>query len=126
MTRGFGCGALALALLALAGCIPAPTMGSGAFRDAEAATRKLQRGVSTQDDVEHLLGAPNGEGAAQFWNEAAPRAVWYYEDDRASETTLRLDGVHTNYRQQILFIFFKGKTFDGYLWSDVSVPAKGR
>lgn len=100
-------------------------MGTGAFHEAEAATRKLVRGVSTKDDVEHLLGAPNGEGAARFWNEAAPRAVWYYEDDRASGTELRPDGVHTNYRQQILFIFFKGKAFDGYLWSDVSAPAQG-
>lgn len=118
--------ALALAALALAGCVPAPTMGTGAFRDAARATQTLVRGVSTKDDVEHLLGVPNGEGAALFWNQPSPDDIWYYEDDRTSGGELRLDGVHAQVRQQILIVFFKGNRFDGYVWSDNSVAAGAR
>ena len=119
-------GALALLLLALAGCLPVPTMSTGAFRDAARATQTLARGVSTKDDVEHLLGVPNGEGAALFWNQASPDDVWYYEDDRASGSELRLDGVHTQVRQQILIVFFKGNLFDGYLRTDSSLAVGAR
>lgn len=119
-------GALALGLIALAGCVPVPTMGTGAFRDADAATQAFTRGVTTKADVQQRLGAPNGEGAAQFWDEAAPREVWYYEDDRASGSELRLDGVHTQAHQQILFVFFKGTLFDGYVWSDLGADASAR
>lgn len=117
--------ALALGMLALPGCLPVPTMGTGTFHDTRALPT-LQRGVSTSAEVERRLGAPNGEGAARFQGDAAGRKLWYYEDLRASGTELRPDGVRTTMRQQILLVFFKGDVFDGYLWTDATQAASAR
>jgi hypothetical protein len=70
---------------------------------------QLHRGVSTKADVQTILGVPNGPGS---WLlpalDPAPREIWYYEDMSVTGTTLSL---------QMIFVFFKGNVYDGYLWT---------
>lgn len=123
--RATRCGLAAAALLlvvAFAGCA-APTVGSGAFRNAADVPTKLQRGVSTKTDVQALLGVPNGGGSSLFRNVAGgPREIWYYEDIETVDYASRSGRLVMTLRQQLLLVFFKGDRFDGYLWTTNAAP----
>lgn len=117
----------AIALFALAGCAPTPSVGTGAFRNAADVSTRLQRGVSTKSDVQNLLGVPNGDGSSLFRNVAGgPRQIWYYEDLATTDASSRGGVMTIALRQQILLVFFKGDVFDGYLWTSNNAPASIR
>ena len=96
--------------LCLVACAPStPSISTGAFRNAGMLETQLRRGVSIKADVQTLLGVPNGPGS---WLlpalDPAPREIWYYEDMSVTGATLRV---------QMIFVFFKGNVYDGYLWT---------
>ncbi len=98
-----------LVSLGLAACGGTPPVSSGAFRNAGTIETQLKRGVSTKTDVQALLGVPNGPGSASFPTfDPDPREIWYYEDLSLGGSTLRM---------QMVFVFFKGNLYDGYLWT---------
>ena len=67
----------------------------------------LKQGESTEADVLLTLGEPQGRGLAQLSARITPRRIWLYE-------LRQIDGASG--RQKLLFIFFDGERFDGYLW----------
>lgn len=86
-----------------------PPVSSGAFRNAATIETQLKRGVSTKAEVQALLGVPNGPGSEFFPAlDPDPREIWYYEDMSLGGSTLRM---------QMVFVFFKGNFYDGYLWT---------
>ncbi|MBU6498157.1 MAG: hypothetical protein KGJ41_02420 [Rhodospirillales bacterium] len=121
------CAALVAAagFLLLAGCAAPPTVTSGAFRNVAAIGTSLHRGSSTKTDVRALLGVPNGDGMSAFRNVAGgPREVWYYEDIEMTGAKFSGSIMTMAMRQQWLLVFFKGDTFDGYLWTTNSAPVR--
>ena len=95
--------------LSLVACTPSMSISTGAFRYAGMIETQLHRGVSTKADVQGILGVPNGPGACALPAlDPTPREIWYYEDMSVTGTTLRM---------QMIFVFFKGNIYDGYLWS---------
>ena len=97
--------------IAVAACTPPAS--SGAFRNSGVLETQLNRGVSTKADVQALLGVPNGLGSSQFpaLGSPDPREIWYYEDIALAGSALRM---------QMILVFFKANTFDGYLWTSGS------
>lgn len=103
------------------------TVTSGPFRAATSIPSELRRGVSTRDDVQRLLGKPNGKGgmiSASFGN--ANQEIWYYENIEVTGSQSAKDAVNVKLRQQIMLVFFKGEKFDGYLWTTNAGTASAR
>lgn len=118
---------------------PAPayaqSVTTGAFANTALIESQLHRGVSTQSDVQRLLGVPSGFGrtelafppsqAPEVPTAPGPRDIWYYDD--VEITDMKSDGNTLNMkeRQQILLVFFKAGVFDGYLWTSNALAATG-
>lgn len=105
-----------------AGCAEA-TKTTGTFTKTEHLGAELRRGASTKSDVERVLGRPNGRGMTLLPTLSTPREMWVYQN---AEMQRRPAGggpgqrttVHMDTREQILFVFFDGERFDGYLWTN--------
>ncbi|UCG98328.1 MAG: hypothetical protein JSW31_04265 [Burkholderiales bacterium] len=119
--------ALAMALIfAAATSFAQGAHGTGVFPNAAAIEGQLKRGVSTKNDVQRILGVPNGSGGAllpgigERSQQVDPYQIWYYEDIEI--TDVKSDGQTANMkmRQQILAVFFKGEVFHGYFWTSNS------
>lgn len=116
----------------LPGCGPAK-VSTGAFRDTQSIESRLQRGISTADDVRRLLGDPNGHGELLLSVLDGPRQVWYYEDVEVDQTApVRMGSslgqantIYLGLRQQILLVFLHGGRYDGFMWSSNSTAATG-
>jgi hypothetical protein len=92
-------------------------MGGGPFKDIARIEQNLQRGVSTQADVQRELGPPNGTGAAILPVDPEPREAWFYQDIEATVAQGATSPVvQIDMRTQILLVFFKQGLFDGFMW----------
>jgi len=97
---------LALALLTVlaSGCMAA----RGRMPDTGALeSGALEPGVSTKADVFEALGPPAGFGMTRVSYAAEARVIWSYEAVRPGYKTAEVG---------LLLVFFKGQTYDGYLW----------
>lgn len=92
---------------------------TGAFAQVDLLDVKLQRGVSTKEDVQRVLGAPSGSGSGFIPTDyhlyelslALPREVWTYNNVELTGSILQ-----PNVRQQFLLVFFEKEVFDGFMW----------
>jgi len=117
---------------ALSGC-GSTRVSTGAFRDTRSIESRLQRGVSTADDVRRLLGEPNGHGELLLPVLDGPRQVWYYEDVevvqmapvRMGSSLGEANTIYVDLRQQILLVFLHEGRYDGVMWSSNSTTATG-
>ena len=71
---------------------------------------ELRPGISSQADVEALLGTPLGRGVARFTPEMAPRDVWVYY-------FLNVDVARWSRNEGQLMVFFDGAHYDGHFWT---------
>jgi hypothetical protein len=106
----------------VAGCAAGRATTTGPFARADRIGTELRRGVSTKAEVERVLGKPNGTGMSLLPTQDSPREVWIYNDIQTGEArsegrVLGVATVRVDARQQMIFVFFDGDRFDGYLWS---------
>ena len=115
----------------LLACLIAPLILHAAepaqpFRDVNRMEKELQRGRSTKADAERLLGKPDGQGTAILPTESTPHEVWFYSDVAVTGMKGEPQGVlRANMRQQILLVFFRGETFEGFLWYTTEGGTRG-
>jgi len=76
-----------------------------------ALTTTLQRGVSSAEEVKEALGEPQGSGGFLFPTDTELRTVWFYEKMKVDASGQKLD-----LQQDVLIVFLKEGTFDGFLW----------
>jgi hypothetical protein len=82
----------------------------------------LQPGISTQLDVEDALGPPYGKGGAFLPFHDAPRVAWTYFQERGD---IDMSSGDMQDQRMYLFVFFRGDTFDSYMWfTSALAPAK--
>ncbi len=95
-----------LALTQITGCGNVQ-IRAGAKPNLAALEKSLSQGESTEQDVAKSLGAPSGKGREMLPFMDSPRDTWtyYYE-----EGDLKDD------RRLFLFVFFKDRRYDGYMW----------
>ncbi len=129
------CRALALAVvlaLAASTAFAQVTVGTGAFPNATVIQAQLKRGVSTKDDVQRILGVPNGSGGAllpgvgERSEQVDSYQIWYYEDIEITDIKGEGNILNMKMRQQILAVFFKGEVFHGYFWTSNSGTAQAQ
>jgi hypothetical protein len=108
-------GARVCLLAALAAVASACYPARGGFWPPAERLPELRPGVSSRADVEALLGAPLGRGAARFTPEMARREVWVYG-------YFDFDGTSTKADQGQLMVFFDGSRYDGYFWTTRGKP----
>lgn len=99
-------------MVGLAGCSTSIAFGAQPRLEDLA---KLQRGVSTDEDVRRTLGKPRGNGAARL--SIGYASIWLYdylemESDRA--------------RIKYLLVFMRQDAYDGYLWLDTEATLEKR
>ncbi len=78
--------------------------------DTKSLESGLHRGISSMDDVQRLLGKPDGTGTMLLPADSVPKTTWIYE---------KLDFEFyrgMTVQQAILLVFFKGDLFDGFIW----------
>lgn len=86
-----------------------------AFKN-DALTTIFKKGVTTTEDVKNVLGEPNGKGEFLYPDDSVQRVIWFYE-----KIVLDFSGGKIDFQQDILMVYFKKETFDGFLWySDAS------
>lgn len=71
----------------------------------------LELGRSGKADVAELLGQPQGEGMSRLPDFPGLRTVWAYD-------YVEMEGQSVG--MTMLFIFFDGEAYDGYLWFDAT------
>ena len=96
----------------------------GQFPKIDRLERELERGVSTTNDVERVLGKPSGYGRALSGIDGIHRDVWYYEETEASVIDSKSYTTRMHIDQQILMIFFREDKLDGFQWFSNAVAAK--
>ena len=69
----------------------------------------LELGRSGKTEVRDLLGPPQGEGMSRLPDYPGLRTVWAYD---------YVEMLGQNVGMTMLFIFFDGEAYDGYLWFD--------
>lgn len=113
----------ALIPMLLIGCAP-KRVTTGVFTQL-ARIEEFKRGVSTEEDVRQVLGAPRGGGSAIVPPDRRQRAVWFYEDIEVLNVTSPKPGIlRMDVRQQMLLVFFEEGVFDGYMWFSNTAKAK--
>jgi hypothetical protein len=106
-------GAVLISLvLTLAGCSTSFTFGVQPRIEDLA---KLQRGVSTAEDVRRTLGEPRGKGAVRLSIGSA--AIWLYDYGEGESGASRI---------KYLMVFMRQDAYDGYLWFDTESRWKER
>lgn len=113
-----------LAFMAL-GTVPVPS-AADEFPEVRHIETSLSRGVSTQRDVQAVLGVPDGIGNAVFPPDYRHHDVWFYEDIEILGMTTEGDVTKLGVRQQILIVFFDAGRFDGFAWSSSTLPGDVR
>jgi len=75
--------------------------------------QSLRAGVSTQDEVQAVLGQPYGRGRALMPFHEAERTVWTYFYERGS---IDMSSSQMTDRRIYLFVFMADDRLDGYMW----------
>ena len=75
---------------------------------------KLQRGVSTTEDVRRTLGEPRGQGEARL--SFGHATIWFYDYGEADWSASRA--------MKYLMVFLRDGAYDGYLWLDMETRLK--
>ena len=75
----------------------------------------LKLGRSGKAEVRNLLGQPQGEGMSRLPDYPGLRTVWAYD-------YVEVQGQRVG--MTMLFIFFDGEAYDGYLWFDAADTVK--
>ncbi len=118
--RGRGAAWLAVgAALVLVACAEAPPRHAtvDVFRDTRLLESRLQKGVSTMDEVRRLLGEPTGSGAVFLPGlQQSPQEIWFYQDIELTDMKAVQGQIDLQMRQQILIVFVRENRFDGFMW----------
>lgn len=108
--------AIALALAACTGT-PEKFASAQAFRDTKRLETELRKGVSTADEVKRILGEPTGSGAVFIASiQPSPVELWFYQDIELIDIKGSKGQLDLKMRQQILLVFLRNGTFDGFMW----------
>jgi len=103
---------VATLMLALAGCSTSVAFGAQPRIEDLA---KLQRGVSTDEDVRRTLGEPRGNGAARL--SIGYASIWLYDYLEMGSGQARI---------KYLLVFMRQNAYDGYLWLDTEATLEKR
>ncbi len=118
--------AMGCALLLAACAAPARHASVDVFRDTRVLESRLQRGVSTLDEVRQLLGEPTGAGAVLLPGfPQAPQEIWFYQDIELTDMQAVQDRLDLQVRQQVLIVFVRENRFDGFMWFSNEESATG-
>lgn len=98
----------------------------GKFPEIDQIQSKLERGVSTKQDVEAILGKPAGYGGYLAIMDRKPREVWYYHDQNSSIINTKGNVIRMHSHMQMLMVFFFNEKLDGYKWFSNASAAKGK
>lgn len=126
--RGWRCrfaliNAIALSLVACSGA-PEKVASVEAFRDTKRLETELKKGVSTMGDVRRILGDPTGSGAVFIASvQERPVELWFYQDIELTDIKGSKGLLELKMRQQILLVFLRDGTFDGFMWFSNSEAA---
>lgn len=119
------CVMVMLACMAIPGMSLAVEVTIGEFPEIDRLERELERGVSTAEDVERVLGKPSGYGRALSGIDGKHRDVWYYEEIEASVIDSEGSVIRMHAHQQILLIFLLDEKLDGFQWYSNAGVVKG-
>lgn len=96
------------------GCTSARSR-TGSIPDIHLIDTVLHAGVSTKEDVQALLGKPNGYGGAVLPTGHIPHDIWFYNLIEGS--VQRSGGAgRMNIQMEVLLIFFEKEVYDGHMW----------
>lgn len=105
--------------LVLAACAESPERIASidVFRDTKRIETELRKGYSTMEDVRRILGEPTGSGAVFIASvQQRPRELWFYQDIELTGIKSSKGQFDLEMRQQILLVFLRDGTFDGFMW----------
>lgn len=106
--------AVLLVVATFAACSPDMTIHVGSRPNIPAIEQRLRVGQSTTDDVLAVLGPPRGKGLATLPIDPKQRITWSY---MYLESAIKSGAESTgDMRSLILFIFFEGDRYAGYMW----------
>lgn len=98
------------------GCTSARTR-TGSIPDIRLIDTVLHPGVSTKEDVQALLGKPNGYGGAVPPTSQIPHDIWFYNLIEGSLSFQASGGAgRMNMQMELLLIFFEKEVYDGHMW----------
>jgi hypothetical protein len=99
---------------------------TGPFTRVDRIETNLQRGISTKIEVEQILGKPQGHGGSILPTETTAHEIWFYQDVEITNMKGEPGGIiRASQRQQILLLFFRGHTYDGFLWYTTESGVRG-
>jgi hypothetical protein len=96
------------------GCTSARTR-TGSIPEIRLIDTVLHPGVSTKEDVQALLGKPNGYGGAVLPTGQIPHDVWFYNLIEASLQSSGGAG-RIDVQMEVLLIFFEKEVYNGHMW----------
>ena len=117
---------LSLAMLAgLAACSGTARLEAGKPFDPTVLESVLRPGVSSTADVRAALGEPYGQGGALLPFHDSPRTAWTYFQESGM---VNISGSSMDMADDriYLFVFFKGETFDSYLWFHTTLSSASK
>ena len=120
----FALPSLALAV-GLVACSGTARLEAGRPFDPAVLESVLRVGVSGSADVRAALGEPYGQGGALLPFHDSPRTAWTYFQESGM---VNLSGSSMDMADDriYLFVFFKGDTFDSYLWFPSALRSAGK
>lgn len=96
----------------------------GNFPQVERIKNELQRGVSTKQDIQNILGKPTGNGGYLAIMDGKPREVWYYHEIGNSMIDYKDSIIRMQSHYKVLLVFILQDKFDGYKWYSSADVAK--
>lgn len=119
---------LPVVLSCLAACAdePAKYATAPAFTDTRLLESQLTKGVSSAADVKRTLGEPTGSGAL-YLPKVSPHAfdVLFYQDIALTDIKGKQGQLDVSLRQQILVVYIRNGTYDGFIWFSNAEQATG-
>jgi hypothetical protein len=104
-------------VLATAACSIDMNLRMGHRPDTAALERRLHIGESSTDDVLAALGPPDGKGAAMLPIDQRPSVMWLYTYSEGPVHVSVPGSTTADPRTLIMFVFFDGDRYQGYLWA---------
>lgn len=116
---------LLVALAGLSACSGTARLEAGKAFDPAVLESVLRPGVSSTADVRAALGEPYGQGGALLPFHDSPRTAWTYFQE-SGMVNLNGSSIDMADDRIYLFVFFKGDTFDSYLWFPSALRSAGK